>query len=153
MFKQFKDENKGTFKDCLSKDVEGLLSLYEAAHLRLHGEDILEEALAFTTSQLEQLKGQLKNPLAAQVAHALKIPIWRSVNRAEARRYISVYSEDDSHNEALLLFAKLDFNLLQKLHQGELANIYRSTHNICYKTNLLLQAMKNQYNYKLNYVR
>ncbi|WOG97605.1 hypothetical protein DCAR_0416946 [Daucus carota subsp. sativus] len=125
VFKQFKDENKGTFKDCLSKDVEGLLSLYEAAHLRLHGEDILEEALAFTTSQLEQLKGQLKNPLAAQVTHALKIPIWRSVNRAEARRYISVYSEDDSHNEALLLFAKLDFNLLQKLHQGELANIYR----------------------------
>lgn len=106
--------------------MEGLLSLYEAAHLRVHGESILEEALTFTSSQLEHLKAQLKNPLAAQVIHALKIPIWRSVNRAEARRYIPVYGEDDSHNAALLLFAKLDFNLLQKLHQGELANLYRS---------------------------
>lgn len=125
VFNKFKDESKGMFKDCLSTDVEGLLSLYEAAHLRVHGEDILEEALVFTTSQLEHLKDQLQNPLAAQVIHALKIPIWRSVNRAEARHYISVYSEDNSHNTSLLLFAKLDFNQLQKLHQEELANIYR----------------------------
>ncbi|KAL8132290.1 hypothetical protein AgCh_007966 [Apium graveolens] len=136
VFNKFKDESTGTFKDCLSKDVEGLLSLYEAAHLRVHGEDILEEALTFTTSQLQHLKAQLKNPLAAQVNHALKIPIWRSVNRAEARRYIPVYGEDDSHNADLLLFAKLDFNLLQKLHQGELANIYRWWKNFNFKEKL-----------------
>ncbi|KAL8154568.1 hypothetical protein AgCh_000078 [Apium graveolens] len=52
VFKKFKDESRGTFKDCLSKEVEGLLSLYEAAHLMVRGEDILEEALTFTTSPL-----------------------------------------------------------------------------------------------------
>ncbi|XP_063940272.1 sesquiterpene synthase Cop-like [Daucus carota subsp. sativus] len=44
VFNKFKDESTGLFKACLSKDVEGLLNLYEATHLRLDGEDILEEA-------------------------------------------------------------------------------------------------------------
>ncbi|KAL6315659.1 hypothetical protein AAG906_004831 [Vitis piasezkii] len=34
------------------RDVRGMLGLYEAAHLRVNGEDILDEALAFTTTHL-----------------------------------------------------------------------------------------------------
>ncbi|KAL1352264.1 hypothetical protein HN51_016257 [Arachis hypogaea] len=34
------------------EDVEGLLSLYEASHLRIHGEDILDENLPFTLNPL-----------------------------------------------------------------------------------------------------
>lgn len=105
--------------------MEGLLSLYEATHLRVHGEDILDEALAFTTSHLESLKTQLKNPLAALVIHALKLPLWKTVNRIEARYYISVYGEIDSHSKPLLYLAKLDFNLVQKLHQSEAAEFSR----------------------------
>ena len=33
----------------LISDVMGMLSLYEAAHLGIHEEGILDEALAFTT--------------------------------------------------------------------------------------------------------
>lgn len=108
--------------------MHGLLSLYEAAHLRVHGEDILEEALAFTTSHLESMKTQLKNPLAVQIIRALKLPLWKSVNRVEARHYISVYGENDSHSKTLLRFAILDYNLLQKLYQSELGKISRYAH-------------------------
>ena len=55
--------NRGLLED-LSNEAEGLLSLYEAAHLRVHGEDILEEALAFTTCHLEHLKTQVQDLLA-----------------------------------------------------------------------------------------
>lgn len=41
----------------------------------------------------------------------------------EARCYIYVYAQEDSHDETLLKFAVLDFNLLQKLYQGELVTI------------------------------
>nr|QWQ79564.1 TPS6 [Juglans sigillata] len=69
---------------------------------------------------------QLSGPLAAQVTHALKQPIWKGLQRLEARHYFSVYQEDASHDKVLLKFAKLDFNLLQKMHQKELSGIARS---------------------------
>lgn len=105
-----------------------MLSLYEAAHLRRHGEPILEEALAFTTTHLKPLtmsSSRLSPFLAAQVKHALTQPMWTGLPRLEVRRFISVYQEDPSHNDVLLRFAKLDFNILQKLHQQELGEMSR----------------------------
>ncbi|KAM3282965.1 hypothetical protein P3S67_026610 [Capsicum chacoense] len=49
IFNKFLDEN-GKLKESLASDVLGLLSLYEASHVRTHGEDILEDALAFSTT-------------------------------------------------------------------------------------------------------
>lgn len=125
VFCKFKDK-KGNFKEQLTKDVKGMLSLYEAAYFRVHEEDILEEALEFTTSHLQHLKDKSPNhPLLAQVTHALKMPILKGLTRLEARRYISIYQEFESHSKVLLNFAKLDFNQLQKVHQGELSHITR----------------------------
>jgi hypothetical protein len=124
MFTKFKD-NKGNFKESLINDAAGMLSLYEAAHLRVHGEDILEEALVFTTTHLELVTSHLSPLLASQVSHALKQPIHKGLPRLEARYHFSIYPQDISHNEVLLTFAKLDFNLLQKLHQKELSEITR----------------------------
>ncbi|XP_024044718.1 (-)-germacrene D synthase-like [Citrus clementina] len=115
----------GKFKASLAKDVRGMLSLYEATHLRVHGENILDEALAFTTSHLESVAKQVCSPLAEQVKHALVQPIHKGLERLEARHYIPIYQGESSHNEALLTFAKLDFNGLQKLHQKELGDISR----------------------------
>ncbi|GFZ06548.1 terpenoid cyclases/Protein prenyltransferases superfamily protein [Actinidia rufa] len=67
----------------------------------------------------------LSNPIAEHVVHALNQPIHKGLTRLDARRYISFYEQDDSHNKDLLNFAKLDFNLLQKLHQRELSEITR----------------------------
>jgi hypothetical protein len=123
-FAKFMD-SKGKFKESLKDDARGMLSLYEATHLRVHGEDILDEALVFTTTHLEAVASHLSPTLAAQVSHALKQPIHKGLPRLEARHYFSIYQQDTSHNKVLLTFAKLDFNLLQKLHQKELSDITR----------------------------
>ena len=127
MFNKFKDSN-GNFKESLVTDIKGMLSLYEATHLRVHGEDILEEALAFTTSHLESMAASqlINSPLLAEhVNGALNRPIRRGLQRLDARHYMSVYQEDPLHNKVLLTFAKQDFNILQKLHQKELGDISR----------------------------
>ncbi|XP_059640532.1 valerianol synthase TPS8-like [Cornus florida] len=124
IFNKFKDSN-GKFKKKLTGDVMGMLSLYEAAYLRIHGEDILDEALAFTTTHLESMVTELSPFLAKQVMHALKQPLHKGVPRLEARHYICVYEEGDYKNELLLKLAKFDFNLPQLMHKQELCHISR----------------------------
>ncbi|KAJ1441946.1 Terpenoid cyclases/protein prenyltransferase alpha-alpha toroid [Sesbania bispinosa] len=123
VFKKFKNE-QGNFSETLIVDVEGLLSLYEAAHLRIHGEEILDEALAFTSSTLELMTTQLSPSLAAKVNHSLKRPLCKNLSRLVAMHYISTYEEDPSHDANLLLFAKLDFNMLQD-YTGKKLDIFQ----------------------------
>ncbi|XP_030941564.1 (-)-germacrene D synthase-like [Quercus lobata] len=135
IFNKFKD-NMGNFKESLTNDVNGMLSFYEATHMRVHGEDILDEALKFTTTHLESMAINFSPPLATQVSHALNRPIRKCLPRVEARRYFSIYQENASPNEVLLNFAKLDFNMLQKQHQKELSHISRWWKGIDVATNL-----------------
>ncbi|XP_042488090.1 valencene synthase-like, partial [Macadamia integrifolia] len=121
-FNRFKD-SKGRFKEDLIKDVPGMLCLYEATFLRVHGKDILDEALVFTTTQLKSLVTDLKPPLATQVMHALKQPLRKGMPRLKARHYISIYQEVKTRNETLLKLAKLDFNSLQSFHRQELSQL------------------------------
>ncbi|XP_057962434.1 (-)-germacrene D synthase-like isoform X1 [Malania oleifera] len=126
VFKKFKGSD-GKFKEEVRKDVRGMLSLYEAAHLRIQGEDILEEAVGFASGHLEEcvksgvLAGQPQ--LEKQVKHALERPLHKTIQRLEASHFISLYRQDESRNETLLKFAVLDFNLLQLQHQEELCHI------------------------------
>ncbi|KAK8589107.1 hypothetical protein V6N12_023513 [Hibiscus sabdariffa] len=125
-FNKFKDD-EGNFSKSLTSDVKGLLELYEAAHLRVHGEDILREALVFTIAHLELVKagGIVEYPLSALVSSALYQPIRKVLPRLEARRFIAVYQDDASHDKTLLKFAVLDFNLLQNSHKEELCKLSR----------------------------
>ncbi|XP_062079640.1 (-)-germacrene D synthase-like [Humulus lupulus] len=124
IFQKFTNK-EGKFDDTLASDVEGILSLYEASHMRVHGEPMHEEAVVFSTTHLEASTegSQLSSFLEAQVNHALRQPILKGLPRVENRRFISVYHQDPSHNDILLRFAKLDFNVVQKLHQNELNEI------------------------------
>ncbi|XP_074310139.1 (-)-drimenol synthase-like [Silene latifolia] len=122
VFNKFKDEN-GRFKESLISDVQGMLSLYEASHVRVDDDKILDEALVFTTAHLTALASNLSSPLAEQVTHALHQPLHLGMPRVEARFYISIYEKDPSHNDLVLQFAKLDFNFLQSLHQRELKDL------------------------------
>ncbi|XP_057539368.1 (-)-germacrene D synthase-like isoform X1 [Amaranthus tricolor] len=124
VFNKFKNED-GKFEESLTKDVLGILNLYEAANLRIHGEKILDEAVEFTTTRLKSLVGQLKNPLKAKVSRALKLPLQKGVIRLLSRYYISTYEDESAHDETILKFAKLDFNLLQTLHLKELRDLSR----------------------------
>nr|AIK19226.1 sesquiterpene synthase [Eugenia uniflora] len=124
-FNKFKD-SEGKFRESLINDARGLLSLYEACHLRCHGDSILEEALPFAITHLESMdESKTSSILAKQVSHALKQPLRKGLPRLEARRYIPLYQEEPSHDEVLLALAKLDFNTLQEQHQKELGRITR----------------------------
>ncbi|GFS29275.1 terpenoid cyclases/Protein prenyltransferases superfamily protein [Actinidia rufa] len=57
----------------------------------------------------------LSYPIAEHVVHALNQPIHKGLTRLDARRYISFYEQDDSHNKDLLNFAKIGFQLIAKV--------------------------------------
>ncbi|KAM6581907.1 hypothetical protein CsatA_005681 [Cannabis sativa] len=140
IFDKLKDEN-GNFKECLASDTLGLLSLYEASHLSCVGEDLLNEALSFTTRHLIEFLANNKKEqcdddddlLSKEISRALERPLRKTLNRLQARHFISIYEKMALHNQALLQLAKLDFNLLQSMHKKELSensryyiNIYNS---------------------------
>ncbi|KAM1150101.1 hypothetical protein EV1_030376 [Malus domestica] len=125
IFNKFKDAN-GKFMECLTADIPGMLSLYEAAHLGVRGEDILDEALVFTTTHLESASTtNVSYQLAEQTTQALERPLQKDLERVCARRHMSIYQDEAAHNEALLKLAKLDFNLVQSLHKKELSEVTR----------------------------
>ncbi|KAH0711521.1 hypothetical protein KY289_007480 [Solanum tuberosum] len=138
IFSKFQDGN-GKFKESRASDddVLGLLSLYEASHVRTHGEDILEDALVFSTTHLESATPHLNSPLKEKVTHALEQSLHKSIPRVEAQFFISsIYEKEESKNDVLLKFAKLDFNLLQMLHKQELAEVSRWWKDLDFVTTL-----------------
>ncbi|XP_076941113.1 beta-caryophyllene synthase-like [Bidens hawaiensis] len=127
IFNEYKDES-GCFKDSLTNDVQGLIELYEAAYLGVHGEVVLEDALVFTRNRLNQIAKDItetNSKLSTHIQQALKQPIRKRLPRLEAVRYIPFYEQQDFHNKSLLELAKLAFNLLQSLHREELSQLSR----------------------------
>ncbi|KAF8721048.1 hypothetical protein HU200_023462 [Digitaria exilis] len=123
-FNRFKDEN-GNFSVDDTNDARGLLSLYNAAYLFTHGEAELEDAILFARQHLESMKNNLEYPLAQQVNRALHLPLPRAFKRVEALHYISEYKGEPTHKPSILELAKLDFDLLQRLHLKELKALSR----------------------------
>ncbi|KAJ9145977.1 hypothetical protein P3X46_028300 [Hevea brasiliensis] len=124
VFNKFKD-NDGRFKKTITNDVKSLLGLYEASFLSVHGEDILDEALAFTKPYLETLAEQASPHLAEHIKNSLVWPIHQSMERLKIHQYISFYEKEESRNETLLKFAELDYNRIQLLYRQELAILSR----------------------------
>ncbi|KAL1560787.1 Trehalose-6-P synthase/phosphatase complex synthase subunit [Salvia divinorum] len=119
--------SEGNFVASLENHVEGLLNLYEAAHLGARGEEILDRAIEFCSSRLHAslINKMADVSLSKRVNEALSMPIRKTLPRLGARKFISLYQETESHNEILLNFAKFDFNLVQRMHQGELGDATR----------------------------
>ncbi|GMH22796.1 hypothetical protein Nepgr_024639 [Nepenthes gracilis] len=128
IFKKFQDD-KRHFKESLIHDIRGILALYEASFLGMHGELILDEAQAFAITHLKSsiAMGTCPPELLEQVIHALDVPFHWNFARLEARHYILVYKQNmsNAHEEALLKFAALDFNIVQALHHNEISQITR----------------------------
>uniref|UniRef100_A0A0D3FUB6 Terpene synthase n=1 Tax=Oryza barthii TaxID=65489 RepID=A0A0D3FUB6_9ORYZ len=125
VFQKFKGDD-GNFLNELADDPRGLLSLYNAAHLFIHGEPELEETISFARNHLESMirDSVVKGPLADQVKRALRLPLPRTLKRVEMLHYMFEYDQDNGHNPVLEL-AKMDFNLLQQVHLKELKEISR----------------------------
>uniref|UniRef100_A0A0D3FIR0 Uncharacterized protein n=1 Tax=Oryza barthii TaxID=65489 RepID=A0A0D3FIR0_9ORYZ len=115
-------DNGGSFRASLSSDARGLLSLYNAAHLAMPGEEVLDDAIAFSRRHLRSMKtaGKLRSPMAEQVSRALDIPLPRTPRRLEAMRYIHEYGDEPGFDGVVLELARLDFELVKSLHLREL---------------------------------
>ncbi|XVF61828.1 hypothetical protein PTKIN_Ptkin08bG0162200 [Pterospermum kingtungense] len=121
VFSSFMDD-MGNFKAGLCEDYKGLLNLYEASYLSLEGEVILDNARDFAAEQLQEHLNQKKldEHLSMLVDHALELPLhWRML-RLETRWFVDVYEKREDRNPILLELAKLDFNIVQSIHQDDL---------------------------------
>ncbi|XP_047338783.1 terpene synthase 10-like [Impatiens glandulifera] len=125
VFDKFKDKN-GDFSEALHGDTKGLLSLYEATFHGFEGESTLDEARRFA---LKYLNTNVMNTndlyLEMLVRHALELPLHWTMQRFEARWFIDAYGMQAHANDTLLDFAKLDFNMVQAIHQEELKHVSR----------------------------
>ncbi|KAJ4840103.1 hypothetical protein Tsubulata_024916 [Turnera subulata] len=135
MFNKFVDAN-GNFKENLIKDWEGLLNLYEASYVSVHGEKILDDALEFTKKHLKSLVNDLPPPVAEQVNRALHRPVQRNVDKYEQLQYISIYERLDAHSEVVLKLAKLDFNVVQSLYREEMRSLTKWWKDLDFATKL-----------------
>lgn len=127
IFDVFKDETR-KFKESLSNDIKGILSLYEASFLLIPGETILEEARDFTLKHLKDFVNNNKeeNYLYTLVGHALEVPVHWRVPRVEARWFIDLCRNKRTDlNPTFLELAILDFNIVQSTHLQELKELYK----------------------------
>ncbi|XP_039016299.1 terpene synthase 10-like [Hibiscus syriacus] len=120
-FSGFQDEI-GNFNASLCEDCKGLLSFYEASYLSVEGEDILDTAKDFATEQLHRhlQQNKIEEHLRMLVEHALELPLQWRVSRLEARWFIDLYQKTEKRDPMLLELAKLDFNIVQAVHQDDL---------------------------------
>ncbi|KAI7733155.1 LOW QUALITY PROTEIN: hypothetical protein M8C21_022151, partial [Ambrosia artemisiifolia] len=107
IFNRYKD-NEGSFKEYVSRDVQGMLELYEAAYLRVRGEVVLDDALVYTKSQLEKIT---KGPLQWYCSLSLlkggsRAAYMEKVSMGRRSAIHNFYEQQDSHNESLLRLAK-----------------------------------------------
>uniref|UniRef100_A0A8I7B4G8 Uncharacterized protein n=1 Tax=Hordeum vulgare subsp. vulgare TaxID=112509 RepID=A0A8I7B4G8_HORVV len=126
VFVKFLDED-GSFMATTPRE---LLSLYNAAHFRTHGEIILDKVISFTKVSLETKLPYLEGSLAHEIQCALEIPLPRKVAIYDAKIYISTYEKEPTMNKLVLELAKVNFNLMQRQYQQELKTTTRWWNNL-----------------------
>ncbi|CAH9107738.1 unnamed protein product [Cuscuta europaea] len=127
-FDGFLEGSGGNFKTDICEDTKGLLNLYEASFLSMEGETMLDLARDFSTKHLKRAAAGFRTVepnLLVAVQRALEMPLHWRVQRLEANINIHLYQAKPNHNPLLLELAKLDFNLVQTLHQHELKFVSR----------------------------
>lgn len=129
MVKKFKDEmeeNVSSTNICEEK-AKGMLSLYEASFLAIEGESFLDETRHFCVQHLSKylkFKSRLGDDhetlVCRMIRHSLELPLHWRMPRLEARWFVNVYATKPNANLTLLELAKLDFNIVQSIHQHDL---------------------------------
>lgn len=144
VFENFKDENGHFF--CSSdyrvgscgggnEQLRGMVSLLRASNISFPGENVLDEAKSFTTHYLNNVLSErdatdIDQSLLSEVKYVLEFPAYCSPPRWEARNFIEIYRQNHSWlkliiNQKIFELAKLDFNILQSIHQKEMQLISR----------------------------
>ncbi|GMJ10484.1 terpene synthase 03 [Hibiscus trionum] len=130
VFNKFMDRD-GKFMDSLGEDVKGLLSLYEASYLGMPEEDVLDEALNFSSKHLLVLREKMEGRISEQIRQSMEYPQHWRMEWSEARDFIGIYQnqnerdddDDDEMSSVLLELAKLNYNILQSIYLKELPEL------------------------------
>ncbi|KAL5797769.1 hypothetical protein ACOSQ2_002589 [Xanthoceras sorbifolium] len=149
VFDKFRGRD-GRFSDNTKGDTAGVLSLYEASFLGIQGDDVLEEATSFSRKHLKRLSGKFISEVIVteQVQQSLEIPLHWRMPRVEARNFINLYTTDYHQSSSVLLeLAKLDYNLVQSIHQQELKELSRWWSELGFKENLRFSRDRLMENY------
>ncbi|KAJ4781424.1 Linalool synthase [Rhynchospora pubera] len=125
IFQRFMDEN-GEFKQSLTKDVGGLISLHEASFLNM-GEEILYTAYNFTRKHLKLSVEHLGQRSGALVRHTLEHPHHMSLKQFNARHYLTHVLSQTTDDASLSMqeLARTEFQLNQQFYQDEFKKIKR----------------------------
>ncbi|KAK2370293.1 putative terpene synthase [Trifolium repens] len=92
VFRKFLDKS-GNFKESLTKDIKGMLSLHEASYLGTKDEEILKKAMEFSKAHLNDLRPYLSLEVSRNIDKALTLPKHLRMARLEARNYMEKYSK------------------------------------------------------------
>ncbi|PWA41220.1 camphene synthase [Artemisia annua] len=124
IFEDIKDEI--CIKGHSIEDTLGMLNLYEASYHSFEDENILDEARDFTTKYLQESLGTISDPYVSSLtSHALDMPLHWRVARVETKWFIEAYEKRSGMNPTVLNLAKLDFNMVQAVHQEDLKHASR----------------------------
>ncbi|XP_057961498.1 (3S,6E)-nerolidol synthase 1-like isoform X2 [Malania oleifera] len=125
IFNKFKDEEGKFDKKKLSKDIRGLMALYEASQLSMEGEDILDEAMEYSISGLLNAQApHLDHHQAAIVANTLENPYHKSLARFMSKSFLSNFQGTGTRwMNVLCELTKLDSYIAQSVHRSEMLQI------------------------------
>ncbi|XP_056159826.1 (E,E)-alpha-farnesene synthase-like isoform X4 [Syzygium oleosum] len=118
-------EGSNTFNRSNREDIEAMIELLEASHLALQGENILDEAKAFSTGILHERVSGLDGQLSKLAVHALELPMHWRIQWFDIKWQIDLYEQQEDKRSNLLELAKLNFNTVQATHQRDLREISR----------------------------
>ncbi|KAG6755903.1 hypothetical protein POTOM_039311 [Populus tomentosa] len=122
VFDNFKD-SEGRFKQKLSSDIMGLVSLYEASQLSIRGEDVLDEAGDYSYQLLRSSLTHLDNNQARLVRNSLDHPHHKSLASFTAKYYFN--DELKGWISELQELAKTECERVQSQHQHEIVEILK----------------------------
>ncbi|KAJ9537023.1 hypothetical protein OSB04_029756 [Centaurea solstitialis] len=112
---------KGTdekFEGKLRNDIRGLMALYEASHLRVEGETILDEAEQLSRQLLEDAMMFLEDEqLKSMVIQTLENPYQKTLPLFNLNK--------EFKGTILQELAEMDFKMMKSIHRTELDQIYR----------------------------
>ncbi|XP_057462464.1 (3S,6E)-nerolidol synthase 1-like [Actinidia eriantha] len=122
VFNNFRDK-EGRFKSELSRDIRGLMSLYEASQLSIQGEDILDQAADFSSQLLSGWATNLDHHQARLVRNALTHPYHKSLATFMARNFHYDCKGQNGWLNNLQELAKMDLTMVQSMHQKEVLQV------------------------------
>lgn len=101
------------------------MALYEASHLNIEGEEVLDEAGSFCEPLLNAWEKHPDNINHGKVVgNTLGHPYHKSLASFMAKEFFDNFQlGSDGWSNDLLQLAKMDFNMTQYMHQKEIAQI------------------------------